>query len=361
MYKLLPGLLLVVITAVLLLQQPDLRRARDTGDAWFEGTVVEITAESEEETFNGLQYVQTLQVDLEDGRRVEVENEGLSVASQRYEVGDALVVVAPAQADGTRYFAVEPARRGTLLLLFALFVGAVVLVSRWQGVRALLGMAFSFVVIFQFILPQLLTGAHPILTVLFGSLFIIPGTFYLSHGLNKKTTVAVVGTLITLIITGILASVFVEAGHLTGLASEEAAFLKIDTGETIHFQGLLLAGIIISLLGILDDVTVSQASVVEQLKAARSMSFVELYGRAMKVGRDHIGSMVNTLVLVYTGASLPLLLLFMIGAQPFSQVLNFEFMAQEIIQTLVASIGLVLAVPITTALACMERTKRKPL
>jgi len=189
-------------------------------------------------------------------------------------------------------------------------------------------------------------------------LFIIPITFYLSHGFNKKTTVAVGGTVIALIITGILAGIFVEAAKLTGFASEEAGFLQVAKQGLVNIKGLLLAGIIIGVLGVLDDVTVSQSAIVFQLKQANAkIKAGELYKRAMDVGKDHISSMVNTLVLVYTGAALPLLLLFIDNPHPFSEVVNYEIIADEIVRTLVGSIGLVLAVPITTLIASLTAEK----
>ena len=167
------------------------------------------------------------------------------------------------------------------------------------------------------------------------------------------------GTLIALIITGILSSVFVEAARLTGFASEEAGFLRVAR-QMINIKGLLLAGIIIGVLGILDDITISQSAIVFQLKEAnKKLKFNELYKRAMNVGQDHISSMVNTLVLVYAGASLPLLLLFIDNPQPFFEVINYEIIADEIVRTLVGSIGLILAVPITTLIAALVSNKKK--
>ncbi len=169
-----------------------------------------------------------------------------------------------------------------------------------------------------------------------------------------------VGTLLTLIVTSLIAYIFADWGNLTGFASEEASYLQMDTAKNIDFRTLVLAGIIISLMGILDDVTISQTSIVQQLKAAKEkISFSELYKRSMIVGRDHIASIVNTLILIYAGASLPLLLLLLDYSESLSTVMNYEFMAEEIIQTLVASIGLILAIPITTLLACLTIGKVK--
>lgn len=185
-------------------------------------------------------------------------------------------------------------------------------------------MAFSFLIIFKFILPKILAGANPILIAILGSLLIIPVTFYLSHGLNRKTTLAIIGTITALILTGLLAGVFVNATKLTGFASEEAGFLQVAKQGQVNIKGLLLAGIIIGLLGILDDITISQSAIISQLKqSSPKLKSGELYKKAMEIGKDHIASMVNTLILVYTGAALPLLLLFINSPRPFSEVINY--------------------------------------
>jgi uncharacterized membrane protein len=240
-----------------------------------------------------------------------------------------------------------------IFAILALIVG-----GKW-GITSILGMAFSFLIIFKFILPQIIKGSDPVLISIIGSFFIIPVTFYLSHGFNEKTHIAIAGTLISLFITGIFASIFVDFAKLTGFASEEAAFLNFEKQGSINIKGLLLSGIIIGTLGILDDITVSQSAIVYQLKSVnKRLKLRQLFNRAMKVGHDHVSSMVNTLVLVYTGASMPLLLLFINNPRPFTEVINYEIIADEIVRTLVGSAGLILAVPITTFLAAYFSSKK---
>jgi len=178
--------------------------------------------------------------------------------------------------------------------------------------------------------------------------------------MSKKTTIAAISTIATLIFAGLLATFFAKLGNLTGLSSEEASYLQVETAEKINFKGLLLSGMLLGLLGVLDDITISQASIVKQLKGANpNISKSELYSRAMSVGRDHISSMVNTLILIYAGSALPLLLLFVDYAQPLNQILNIEPVAEEVIRTLVGSVGLILAVPVTTMLAIAVYHKKK--
>lgn len=262
--------------------------------------------------------------------------------------------------DLTDWIITDFVRVPAIIQLSLIFSTLVILIGKWWGVRSLISLISSFLVIFGLVLPLILKGYNPLLVTLVGSLIIVPATFYISHGWKIKTHVAVAGTLIALITAGILATIFMNNAYLTGFASEEAGFLSVMTKNELDIRGLLLAGIIISLLGTLDDVAVSQASFVQQLKEADpKMSFRELFIRAMRVGQDHISSMVNTLVLVYAGASLPLLLLFLTSEATTNQILNLEIVAEEIIRTLTGSIGIVLAAPITTLIAASVFTNKE--
>jgi len=251
-------------------------------------------------------------------------------------------------------------RRGSLFTLFLIFIFFSIVIAGWKGIFSLIGMGFSFLVILLYILPTISKGSDPIRTAIIGSMMIIPITFFMSHGINRKTIIAIAGTTFSLVVTGILADIFVKSARLTGFASEEAGFLQIAKFGSMNMEGILLAGIIIGVLGVLDDITISQSAIVFQLKDTdNSLGFKTIYAKAMSVGRDHIASMVNTLILVYTGAALPLLLLFVDNPRPFSELINYEIIADEIVRTLVGSIGLVLAVPITTLLAAYATTVQK--
>jgi uncharacterized membrane protein len=278
-----------------------------------------------------------------------------SVNIPKYKIGDKVIISYSKDLEGNDVFYITDfIRRESLTLLFLIFAVLTVIIAKWRGLLSLAGMGISFLVIFFLILPRILSGGDPVETAILGSLIIIPITFFLSHGFNKKTGVAIAGTVIALLITGILAGVFVEAVKLTGFASEEAGFLQTAKGSLINIKGLLLAGIIVGVLGVLDDITISQSAIVFQLKDAnRKLKFGELYKRAMNVGQDHISSMVNTLILVYTGASLPLFLLFIDNPHPFSEIINYEIVAEEVVRMLVGSIGLILAVPVTTLIAVL--------
>jgi len=207
------------------------------------------------------------------------------------------------------------------------------------------------VVLLAFVVPAILEGASPVAVAVAGSAAIALVNLYLAHGLNLQTSTAVVGTLASLALIGVLAAVFVAAADFSGLASEEASFVQAASGR-INLQGLLLGGIVIGSLGVLDDVTVTQASAVWELHGANpALGAAGLYRSAVRIGRDHIASTVNTLVLAYAGASLPLLILLVESRQPVGDVLTGEVIAVEVVRTLVGSVGLVAAVPVTTALA----------
>ncbi|MDA1061059.1 MAG: YibE/F family protein [bacterium] len=307
---------------------------------------------------------QTLEIRILDGpfadeTRVFENDEVYSAYKRVFEVGDHVIVVLDSDRDIS--YVSDYKRTSQLLVLFALFILVALLVTGWQGFGALIGMGLSFVIIFKLILPLILEGHSPVLVTILGASLIIPITFYSSHGFSRKTFIAAFSTLLTLVVAGLLAAFFADYAHLSGLASEEVNFLKLGTASNLDFQGLILSGILISILGILDDITISQASIVQQLKLTKkNIKFPELFSRAMIVGKDHIASLVNTLILVYTGASLPLLLLFLDFGTDFQSVVNLEFMAEEIVRTLIGSIALILAVPITTLIAAFVSTKGVP-
>ncbi|MCL4364467.1 YibE/F family protein [Patescibacteria group bacterium] len=293
----------------------------------------------------------------DQGKEVTIEKNQYPLAySLSYKTGDRVIVTVSKTPNGkTDYYISDVDRKPALLLLMTVFILLVILVTRLQGVTSLLGMVFSFYVIQQMIIPNIIAGTDPIVSTFLGAILIIPVTYYLAHGFNKKTNVAIFGTFITLLLTTALAYGFTILTKLTGFASEEASFLQTSLATNqINIKSLLLAGIVIGALAVLNDITISQASIVESLRQSnKNLSFWELYNHAMKVGRDHIGSLVNTLILVYIGASFPLVILFYNNPIPFGLVANQEIIATEIVRTLVTSIGIIAAVPITTYLSCL--------
>lgn len=259
----------------------------------------------------------------------------------------------PADATPNTYV-INDFERGPPMLYLALgFAALVILFGGLRGALSLVGLALSLALVIVFVVPAILTGEPPLAVAIVGSLAVMLVTIPLAHGFGAKSVAALLGTAVSLVLTVALAVLFTDLTHLTGLSSETATLLQ--TGDAgLSVQGLLLAGMVIAALGVLDDMTISQASAVLALRrASPGLGFAELYRRAIEIGRDHVSALVNTLVLAYVGASLPVLLLFASGELGLVEAANVELIAKEIVATLVGSIGLIAAAPITTALAAV--------
>jgi len=271
------------------------------------------------------------------------------VVSSGVSEGDVLVLTRdPGAEGGPSYGFYDYERDAPIIVLAVLFAVVVVAVARLRGLASLVGLAFAFFILLQFVLPGLLTGESPTLVSLVGSAAIMFVVLYLAHGFSARTTTALVGTLFGLTLVAVLGSVSVSAASLAGLTTEETVQLH-GFDPTLDFSGLVLAGIVVAGLGVLNDVTITQASAIWQLREVNpEISWGELYKRGMTVGRDHIASTVYTIVFAYAGAALPALLLIEIYSQPLWTTVT-STLAEEVIRTLVGAIALVLAVPVTTA------------
>lgn len=264
-----------------------------------------------------------------------------------------VVAYAPDAPHDLQYSVTDVNRKFPLMLLAGIFALVVVAVGRMRGVLALVALALSFAVLTLFILPAILQGSNPLLVAVVGASAIMLIALYVCHGLTARTSVAVIGTLISLLLIGLLGSLFIGWASLSGNTDDNTGLIH-GLYPHIDMSGLLLAGVIIGSLGVLDDVTVTQTSAVWELhQADPTMSAKKLYRAGIRIGRDHIASVVNTLVLAYAGAALPLLLLFSIAQSSVGTVANSELVAEEIVRTLIGSIGLVASVPVTTALAAL--------
>ncbi|WP_445042766.1 YibE/F family protein [Streptomyces sp. SAS_272] len=281
--------------------------------------------------------------------------------SRQLEQGEKVVVAyEPSAPKDLQYSVADVNRRVPMALLAIIFAVAVVVVGRLRGVMALIALAISFMVLNFFVLPAILQGSNPLIVAVVGSSAIMLIALYLCHGLSARTSVAVLGTLISLLLIGVLGSLFIDWAFLTGNTDDNTGLIH-GLYPSIDMSGLLLAGIIIGSLGVLDDVTVTQTSAVWELHEANpAMGWRALYRAGIRIGRDHIASVVNTLVLAYAGAALPLLLLFSIAQSSVGTVANSELVAEEIVRTLVGSIGLVASVPVTTALAALVVAADRP-
>ncbi len=246
----------------------------------------------------------------------------------------------------------DPYRLNVLIGLAIAFLALTLLFGGLPGVRGLASLAGSLLLIFYVLLPGIYTGYSPVLlSIGVASLIIIVGS-YITHGFNRTTSIAVLGMISTVLVTGLAAYWVVHASQLSGFTSENNVYLNFNTGGTIDMVGLLFGGIMIGLLGVLYDISIGQAIAVEELlDAGRHLTRLEVYKKGLRIGREHIGALINTLAIAYVGASLPLLLLFKTADTSIAYLINSELFATEIVRILIGSIGLILAVPLTTLLA----------
>jgi uncharacterized membrane protein len=267
--------------------------------------------------------------------------------------GDQILVTVGSRPDGvlTVYFA-DFVRINSILWMVAIFIVTILVLSRWKGLRSLLSMALSLAIIIGYIIPHILAGEGPLRVSITGAIVLLMVTLYLTYGWNLKTHAAVLGMVIVLLITGALAGLFVYTTRLTGSGDENALFLMQMLNTQINLRGLLLGGMIIGALGVLDDLVTTQSSAVFELHHINpGLGFGELFRSVMRIGQDHVAATVNTLVLAYAGAALPMLLMFSLGRGNYGTFVNFEFVAEEIVRTIVGSLGLIAAVPLTTVIA----------
>jgi uncharacterized membrane protein len=287
---------------------------------------------------------------------------GLSSTDAKVGLGDEVQVAAEPQPPGSvlrvnQYDFVDFDRLHPLYWLAGAFALLVLVTGRLRGLRALLGLAASFFIVLKFLVPAAVDGEPPVTLAIIAGLAIVLTTIPLAHGLGAKALSAILGTTAALAITAGLAEIATHSAHLTGISNDETVFLKV-AGGNLSLTGLLLCGMVIGALGVLDDLTVTQASTVMALRRTNpTLGFKKLTKEALDVGHDHIAATVNTLVLAYAGAALPTLLIFSIGSTPDLTALNTEQVAEQVVATLVGSIGLVLAVPITTTLAALLATR----
>ncbi|MCK5211088.1 YibE/F family protein [Candidatus Parcubacteria bacterium] len=353
----------IIFLLLLLLFIPNfaLAQADINEDVIFKAEVIEILAEEMNQ-----QYLKLRGLEGEFDNK-EIEFNGISdldvINSQKYKKGDKVMMAASYDASGeVNFYVIDYVRSKSLLFLGLAFFLTLIIVGRLKGLRSLIALAITFFIIIKYLIPQILSGANPIMVTFVSALVILAAIIYITEGIKARAHLSALSIFLSLVITITLSELFVSLARLTGAASEETLFLFNIQGASIDLTGLLLAGIIIGVLGVLDDVVISQVSTVEQLKLAnKHLSQKELFKKAYQVGISHIASMTNTLFLAYAGASLPLLILFGSGTSAFAswqQAINTELIATEIVRTLTGSIGLILAVPIATFIASWWYSRR---
>lgn len=275
----------------------------------------------------------------------------VGVGAPELSVGDRVVLRSNLEAPADQRYVIVDFQRGPVLWgLAAVFAIAVVALARWRGVAALVGLLASLGILTAFVLPATIAGAPPLWVAVVGGAAIAMVTMPLAHGPSLRTGVALLSTLLALLLTALLGDIVIRLGSFTGV-DEDSVFLQ-GFGVAVDLRGLLLAGLVIGALGVLDDVTITQTSAVTEVHAADpTLSRRRLLAAGLRVGRDHVAATVNTLVLAYAGAALPLLMLFTVSGTTLGQTLTNELVAQEVVRTLVGAIGIVAAVPLSTALA----------
>ena len=365
------AVLVMLVSGWLFFKPPQPASGADIGAAataeTLEGRVIEVLSEEEVLVAEQPQPVQRVLVEItggsQKGQRVEILHGEMAMLTEgaRVRAGDRVLIEHEAGPNGELFYITDFVRWPSLLGLTLLFAAAAVVVGRWVGFRALVSMGLSVLAIVSFIIPGITSGNDPLMVCIVGSLLLMTASLYLVYGWTWKTHVALAGLTLSLGVTALLAVFFARWGHLGGFGSEEASYLVHLGQMQVDLRGVLLGGIVVGAVGVLDDVAVNQASATFELKRANpGLGWVELFRHSMVIGRDHIASMTNTLLLAYVGASLPLFLLMASLDIPMAQTLNREFLAEEVVRTLVGSLGLILAVPVTTLLAGLVARKYDP-
>lgn len=359
----------LVAVAYIVVARPAPAAAQESAaPAYRRAVVVAVTNDTSQEVAGRQVRSQELQIRLTTGPRkgqladVQFSNTTGAGAGKALAAGDKVIVTEQVGADGAiSYFIADRYRLNHIFYAVALFALAVIVIAGRRGIGALLGLTVSGIVLVKLIVPGIVDGHSPLLMVLLGAPLIAVASTYLAHGISRQTTVALAATLLSLLLAFAAAVVAVHSAHLTGLGSEDADALALGSTAGIDFRGLLLAGITIGTLGALNDVTTTQAATVFELaQADRSMQFKPLARRSFLVGREHITSLVNTIVLAYAGSGLAVFIFIDLNPSraPWWVLLNSEFLSEEIVRAVAGSFGLLLAVPLTTIAAAWLATLR---
>ncbi len=326
-------------------------------DEYYIGVVIEVKPSAEQDTFLQDEILQDVTVFIKKGSGWEVEaqySEDKTTEVDDLELGEKVVVLKTAVFAGeTRYIVTDKYRIPSIVALLLIFFLSAVIFARKKGLTSILGLGISLLILLVYTVPSIVQGDPPFLVACISAFLIAVFSIWTAHGFSKQTGIAMISTLVALVLSLGLSQVFVSTAKLFGLGTEDAFSLTYAGLGNIDLRGLLLAGIIIGVLGVLDDVTTAQTAAVKQLASLGVHDFKELYRRGSAVGREHIVSLVNTLALAYVGSSLPLLMMFSLneGRVPYWILLNSQIITEEIVRTLVGSVVLILAVPISTGCA----------
>lgn len=338
-------------------------------EEYFRAEVASIIKEGQKDNQGYKSYFQTLKVRAEDGAQkgklltVENGDESQITKDQFVVTGQEIIVdKVTDQNNKVSYSVYDSYRLNNIFIFLIIFCIAVILIAGLKGFGSLLGMAVSFGIILLYIVPSILKGNDPLSITLIGATVIILSTTYLAHGISWKTTIALTSTLISIFLTAWLAIFAVSFTNISGIGNEDAFALQVGTTSLINLKGLFLSGIIIATLGALNDITTTQAMTILELKKADpKLKFVALFEKGFSVGKEHIASLVNTLILAYVGSAFAVFIFFVLNPAkvPYWIVLNSELVSDEVVKILAGSLGLLLSVPIVTFLASLVFSKKK--
>jgi len=339
------------------------------GSGTVRAEVTQILNEGQVDLGGHTQKYQVVRVNVLEGQYagipMQIDYGKSQIRSDDYDlaVGEKIIVsISKTPANVVNAYFIDFIRTTPILWLTVLFATAIIIISRWKGVGALLSMLFSLYVIIDYIIPHILMGEDPLRVSIIGSAILLAVTLYLTYGWTLKTHSSVISMVLVLLLTGALSALFVVFAKLNGTGDENVMYLIQAMKTPINLRGLLLGGMIIGALGVLDDLVTTQASAVFELYHANpNFGFRALYNSAMRIGQDHVAATVNTLVLAYAGASLPMLLVFSLARGDFGYLINFSFIAEEVVRTLVGSLGLIAAVPLTTVIAILFAQRAESL
>lgn len=307
--------------------------------------------QNSEYTSGVIQFIETDENDytlyntlLKNGIIIDLDTFGEELA-----VGDEVFVEYFKELDTYNYATVK--RTSPLIWLLAIFMIAVLVLSRIKGVRSLIALLLSILLLFGALVPLIMNGWHPVWTTLIFGLLVLAISIFVTHGFNRQSLVSWLGSFSSIVVAAILVEIVTATTSMTGLINDHIQFLSFEMKDSLHLVHIVTAGIIIGILGVLDDITITQVAVVRELSSDEKLSKQDIFRKAIRVGRDHISSLVNTLVFAYMGAALPLILFVSILDIPFWVLVSQEFIFVEVVRSLVGAIGLTIAVPITTYLA----------
>ncbi|MCT4592264.1 MAG: YibE/F family protein [Candidatus Gracilibacteria bacterium] len=342
--------ILLIIFSFVCLIQPTLAE----GVHYFKAEVLEVQDVKDEYMDDRILRVRLLEGEIDKELDLSLGGQAFNpLRIAEFYRGETVVVSMLEKSDGTyEYFFNEKYRLPQVFMLFGFFVFLSVFFARGRGVGSLLGLVVSLGILFLLIIPLIVKGYSPFYTGLFGCFLIAICSIPLSHGFNKISAIVLSSILLTLFVSAFFSLFVVYFTQLFGFGSESAFSAQLSSLASLDFRGVLLVGILLGALGVLDDVCATQARAIYEIKkAGPNLGFKSLFNHGMNVGKEHIFALINTLALAYSGAFLPLLLLLYNENLPLWVVLNSEMLSEEIVRTILGSISLVLAVPVTNLLA----------